>query len=55
MDNKHHVKAFRGFEIWISFFQMNVKMFKLILIAAGLLSAVLTLIIIMNFSDRDFL
>ena len=33
MDNKHHVKAFKGFETWISFLQMNMKMFKWILIA----------------------
>jgi hypothetical protein len=24
MDNKHHIKAFKGFEIWISFFQVKL-------------------------------
>jgi len=54
MDNKHNKKAFKGFETWISFFQMNVKMFKWILIASGLLSVVITLLIIFNLGDRDF-
>jgi len=54
MNNKHHVKAFKGFETWISFLQMNVKMFKWILIVSGLLSAVTTSIIILNSGDGDF-
>ena len=54
MDNKHHVKAFKGFETWISFLQMNVKMFKWILIVSGLLSAGFTLLIILNLGDYDF-
>ena len=54
MDNKHNKKAFKGFETWISFFQMNVKMFKWILIVSGLLSAGVTLLIIFNLGDRDF-
>lgn len=54
MDNKHNKKAFKGFETWISFFQMNLKMFKWILIVSGLLSALVTLIIISNLGDQDF-
>ena len=54
MDNKHNKKAFKGFETWLSFFQMNVKMFQWILLASVLFSAVFTLIIIFNLGDRDF-
>ncbi|MGD0021275.1 MAG: type IV secretion system DNA-binding domain-containing protein [Smithellaceae bacterium] len=54
MDNKHNKKAFKGFETWLSFFQMNMKMFKWILIASVLFSAVFTLIIIFHLGDRDF-
>ena len=54
MDTKHHKKAFKGFETWISFLQMNMKMFKWILIASVLLSAVTTLIIVLYLGDWDF-
>ena len=47
MDNKHDKKSFKRFETWISFSQMNVKMFKFILIASGLLSSGFTLLIIL--------
>jgi len=52
MDNKHHIKAFKGFETWLSFLQMNMKMFKWILIASGLLSAGFTSLIISNLNNR---
>jgi len=52
MDNKHHIKAFKGFETWLSFLLMNMKMFKWILIASGLLSAGFTSLIISNFNNR---
>ena len=48
MDNKHYKESFKRFETWISFFQMNIKMFKWIFIASRLLSAVITSIIIFN-------
>jgi type IV secretory pathway TraG/TraD family ATPase VirD4 len=51
MDNKHHIKAFKGFETWLSFLLMNMKMFKWILIASGLLSAGFTLLIIFYFKN----
>jgi type IV secretory pathway TraG/TraD family ATPase VirD4 len=51
MDTKHHIKAFKGFETWLSFLQMNMKMFKWILIASGLLSAGFTLLIIFYFKN----
>lgn len=54
MDTKHHKKAFKGFETWISFLQMNMKMFKWILIASLLLSAASTIIITFNTGDWDF-
>jgi type IV secretory pathway TraG/TraD family ATPase VirD4 len=54
MDNKHNRKAFKGFETWISYFQMNLKMFKWIFIVSGLVSAVITLITIFNLGDWDF-
>ena len=54
MDNKYHVKAFKGFETWLSFLQMDMKMFKWILIASGLLSAGFTLLIIFYLGDWDF-
>jgi len=52
MDNKHHIKAFKGFETWLSFLQMNMKMFKWILIASGLLSAGFTSLVISIFKNR---
>ena len=52
MDNKYHVKAFKGFETWLSFLQMDMKMFKWILIASGLLSAGFTSLVISNFNNR---
>jgi type IV secretory pathway TraG/TraD family ATPase VirD4 len=52
MDNKHHIKAFKGFETWLSFLLMNMKMFKWILIASGLLSAGFTSLIISNLNNR---
>jgi len=51
MDNKHHIKAFKGFETWLSFLLMNMKMFKWILIASGLLSAGFTSLVISNFKN----
>jgi type IV secretory pathway TraG/TraD family ATPase VirD4 len=51
MDTKHHIKAFKGFETWLSFLLMNMKMFKWILIASGLLSAGFTLLIIFYFKN----
>jgi hypothetical protein len=54
MDNKYDKKSFKKFETWISFFQMNMKMFKWILITSGLLSAVITSIIIFNLGYQDF-
>ena len=55
MDNKHDKKSFKIFKTWISFFQMNMKMFKLILIASGLLSAGFTLLIIFYLDDERYL
>jgi type IV secretory pathway TraG/TraD family ATPase VirD4 len=52
MDNKHHIKAFKGFETWLSFLLMNMKMFKWILIASGLLSAGFTSLVISNLNNR---
>ena len=52
MDNKHHIKAFKGFETWLSFLLMNMKMFKWILIASGLLSAGFTSLVISIFKNR---
>jgi len=51
MDNKHHIKAFKGFETWLSFLLMNMKMFKWILIASGLLSAGFTSLVISIFKN----
>ena len=54
MDNKHNKKAFKGFETWLSFFQMNVKMFQWILLASALFSAIFALLLIFKLGERDF-